>query len=69
VGHISRSDLEFVLVDVNGDTIHARAFKPDGTEIDSLVLGPGNTGKPEVRGQKLELNVKSRTCSARPTAC
>lgn len=32
--------LEFVLVDVNGDTVHMRAFRPDGTEIDSLVLGP-----------------------------
>jgi len=32
--------LEFVLVDVNGDTIRTRGIRPDGTEFDPLVLGP-----------------------------
>ena len=52
--------LEFVLVDVNGDTIHARAFKPDGTEIDSLVLGPAGiqeSPKSEVRSSRLNVQV------------
>jgi hypothetical protein len=44
--------LEFVLVEVNGDTIRARAIRPDGTEFDSLVLGPAGiqeSPKPEAR--------------------
>jgi len=32
--------LEFVLVEVNGDTVGARAIRPDGTEFDSLLLLP-----------------------------
>jgi len=36
--------LEFVLVDVRGDTIFSRGIRPDGTELDTLLLVGSSTG-------------------------
>jgi len=60
--------LEFVLVEVNGDTIRARAIRPDGTEFDSLVLGPaGMEERPKYEGRSATLGLQfSRVLS--PTA-
>jgi hypothetical protein len=50
---------EFVLVEVNGDTIRTRAIRPDGTEFDSLVLGPTGIGeRPKYEGPSPSLGLQ-----------
>lgn len=54
--------LEFVLLDVNGDTIRMHAMRPDGTVFDSMTLGPAGMQerpKAEQRGTSNGVQITS----------